>query len=409
MDLGDIKVKSKEDIDAFLESLSDENLSADRLKEIADATEFVAGEGGVTFACPACGADVEASATECPQCGSTFAETGEVGCPNCGATVTPESTSCRECQATFGPGTAKGPPRKKSGPNLRGLLAEAKKARAAAATEGETVTDLKALRQELPRLVGEVKPMLLIGRNMGIDLAAARTLINDAVAKGKSHDIENAVRLVHEAKRTLHTAFTAEIVRLIEAPLASLSKGEAGAAEKDVETALQEVLTRLRDGEYEEAHHKARGMMLTFPATTAAGSTRTAATQAVTASEGLFKDCEALGIVDPTGNAYLADARAALAGGKNDEAARLAGKAREALLRRLPSLLDDEMRAARDRLIALKERGGDITKGIGRLKAASLHLKRKDFAGAAQDLRQFREQMRGSEFKGKDSLKGPKG
>lgn len=406
-DADGIKLGSKEEVDAFLDSLGEEG-AAEKLHDIA--TE-VPGSEGISFACPACAADVDAGATACPSCGSTFADTGEVGCPSCGATVTPDATACEECGASFGTGTARGPPRRKKGPNLRPLLAEAKRARAAAAAVVAVPGDRQALFRELPKLVGEVKPMLLVGKQIGLDLVGTRTLINDAITKGKAREIEDAVRLVIDAKRSLHAAFTAEILRLVEAPVASLAAGETGAAEPAVEGALKETLELLRDGEYEASYGKARSVVQDFPASASAGPTRKAASQSVADTEAMFRDCEALGVSDPTGSAYLADAHTSLAEGENDEAARLAGKARDALIRRLPALLGDEMKSARDRLIGLKERGGDIARGIGRLKNASLHLRRKDYAAAARDLRQFREDMRapGGERPKGGAPKGPKG
>ena len=392
LDVDRIKVKSKEEIDAFLESLGDDQ-AGDRLKEIASVTEFGApGTGTVTFECPACGADVEAIASECPSCGSTFAPGGEAGCPQCGANLPLDAAACPSCGTEFAPGAPR-PSRRPGGPNLRPLLQQAREARAAAATS-PVITDKKALYRELPKLVSEVKPMLLVGKDLGIDLAAPRGLINDAIARGKSREIEEAVRLVQEAKRTLHAAFTDAVARLLEIPIASLAAGDTGSATREVEAAVREALTLLRDGDYPGSHARAQGVVKNFPATATRGSSRSAASLALSGSEALLQDCEFLDIVDASANAYHADAQKAFKENRNDEAARLAAKAREAIGRNLPRLLDEEMRSARDRLLSLRERGGDITRGIGLLKEASLNLRRKAFGAAARDLRLFREDLR---------------
>lgn len=394
LDLDRIKVRSKEDIDAFLRSLSDErgNVDAEKLKEIARSTEFggTGEKGAVVFECPACGAEVDAAAAKCPSCGAVFMEGTEVGCPSCGATVPADATSCPECGTVF---TApKAPePLKKVGPDLRPALEAARAARAHAAETPE-VHDRKALYKELPKLVGEVKPMLLVGRELGIDMVDGKKLINDAIAFGKSRDIEKAVSLVREAKRSLHAAFTDAVVRLLEGPTATLANGEAGAAEADISAGLTEAIQLLRDGDYREAHQtaKAVGARSSGGAPVPPGA---AASQAISATESALRDAEVLGVAPRDAASLLGEARSALSSGRSGEAARAATRARDALLRSLPPILAAQMKSARDQLLNIRAKGGDLTRPIGLLKQASIHQKRQEYESALRYLRLFHDEI----------------
>ena len=58
----------------------------------------------------------------------------------------------------------------------------------------------------------------------------------------------------------------------------------------------------------------------------------------------------------------------------------------------LPDFLNDEMKRARNKLLDLKMRGGDLTRPIGLLKQASIHLKREEYADGMRFVRQFRRE-----------------
>ena len=76
-----------------------------------------------------------------------------------------------------------------------------------------------------------------------------------------------------------------------------------------------------------------------------------------------------------------------------DQAAGLAVQARQALLKTLPEVLQKEMKRARNALLDMKVRGGDLTKPVGLLKQASIHLKREEYADAARFVRLFRDEV----------------
>jgi hypothetical protein len=65
-------------------------------------------------------------------------------------------------------------------------------------------------------------------------------------------------------------------------------------------------------------------------------------------------------------------------------------------LKQLPKHLDKEMKKARDMLLEMKVGGGDLTKPIGILKQASIHLKREEYADAVHYVKLFREEVKSS-------------
>ena len=51
------------------------------------------------------------------------------------------------------------------------------------------------------------------------------------------------------------------------------------------------------------------------------------------------------------------------------------------------------MKKARDMLLEMKVGGGDLTKPIGILKQASIHLKREEYADAVHYVKLFRDEV----------------
>ncbi|MEK6838426.1 MAG: hypothetical protein AABY08_01640, partial [Candidatus Thermoplasmatota archaeon] len=88
-------------------------------------------------------------------------------------------------------------------------------------------TDRRVLYKELPRLVNEVKPMLLSAKQVGVEIEEPKRLINDAIAAGKRREIELAVRLVADAKSNLETAFTVHIAGQIQTLLGEVERAKA--------------------------------------------------------------------------------------------------------------------------------------------------------------------------------------
>src|SRR5207249_8550165 len=50
--------------------------------------------------------------------------------------------------------------------------------------------DRKLLYRELPKLVNEVKPLLVSAKRIGLEIDEGKRIINDAIQAGKGRDIE---------------------------------------------------------------------------------------------------------------------------------------------------------------------------------------------------------------------------
>src|SRR2546425_3285964 len=236
-DLEERQIPSSASIDDLLDSISDgKEMKGDFFETIKRAGKNGAASDDVLaepargprasvpgvssgFECPVCGTAVATDARTCPSCGAEFAEevAEEFECPACGASVEASATTCPSCGVTFAteeepeaaPKTrtvvaGKPAPRAPVPPETRppvppearesGLRKRLERAKAvrAATPPSASPADRRALYKELPRLVNEVKPMLLSARKVGVDIEEPKRLINDAIAAGEQEGRERA-------------------------------------------------------------------------------------------------------------------------------------------------------------------------------------------------------------------------
>ena len=360
----------------------------------------------VTFECPVCGTEVAADARACPSCGAEFTEepVEQFECPSCGATVAASATECPSCGVAFASdeeAAPKAPPpgglRLPQAPAaaevreivLRDRLERARSARASE-SQGAPPADRRTLYKELPRLVNDVKPMLLSARKVGVDIEGPKRLINDAIAAGKRREIDRAVALVSQSKTSLEQSFTQQISSRVESLIGEIEKAKAGGSGvRAIETLLLESLERLEAGDFVASSDRVNSAREEFEKV-AGGYHR--AKEALRASEGLAEDGRVFNLDVRDADRYIRQGREALGRREYDSATQLADQAKGAIMRVLPDFLNEEMRRARNKLLDLKMRGGDLTRPIGILKQASIHLKREEYGDAMRFVRQFRRE-----------------
>src|SRR3989475_592186 len=114
--------------------------------------------------------------------------------------------------------------------------------------------DRKLLYRELPKLVNEVKPLLVSAKRIGLEIEEGKRIINDAIQAGKRRDIERAVTLIADARRTLDVAFVDLISAQNDASLQQMRAAQGDAGVQAATPKLQEALGRLAAG----AHAAAR-------------------------------------------------------------------------------------------------------------------------------------------------------
>ncbi len=387
-------------------------------------------EAGVEFECPNCGARVAANAKMCPGCGAEFAEEAveQFECPLCNAIVDSEATSCPNCGVAFAEEAAPAPPAKpapvatppkpafrpasaavtvvdqiqvptappasRAGPGRVGAspmerlwsIVEARRV-----PQEDDGLDKAALYRELPRLVNEVKPLLLTAKKVGVDIGGEKDLISEAIAHGKKRDVEKAVALIRKARFQLENSFTSQIAKRIEGVL--LEAERARAAGGDIGAIIRmcnEAIGSLEARDYGTAGDRVRSAKEEFEARSGGYAK---AKQELGAVKDLLADAKRVGLSLREVDTYLSRGDAAMTAKNFDQAAGYAVQARQALLKALPDVLSKEMKKARNALLDMKVKGGDLTKPVGLLKQASIHMKREEYADAVKFVRMFRDEV----------------
>lgn len=441
-DMEKVRVGNGKNIDELLASIAEgKEVKADIFEDIKNISKngsSVAAEGemkdeeapATVFECPVCGAQVEASANLCPSCGAQFAEEAPADkfeCPLCGASVDASATKCPNCGVEFegeeeaaedvlqqeaeaaeripAPGEAEevlraraAQPRAPSvsmgapAGNFRQRI-DTLRARTAR-TQSLKGMDRKALYKELPRIVSEVKPLLLSAKKIGVNIENSKQLINEAIASGKKREMEKAVELVSAAKADLEKSFTDELADQIDSLLVEIEKARAtGTAVSSIEQIVDEAIGLLEVGAYQEVSDKIALAKMEF-ASKAGGYYK--AKEAIQAVDILLEDSNILDVDFPEAKKALSRAKDALDKKRWDQSELEASKAREYVMKELPKYLDKEMKRARNMLLDMKVKGGDLTKPIGILKQASIHLKREEYEDAIHYVKLFRQEVNGA-------------
>ena len=399
--------------------------SGDVLAETkASVAAETAKELGEQFLCPVCETLVAADATVCPSCGAEFSEGGatEYECPVCKASVPADTDRCPSCGVRFAPDvpvTAEAPTR---GGRVEASAIET--ARPAAplvsiATERVPLAkaprtplqnridqlrrtrreaerripsgDRKLLYRELPRLVNEVKPLLVSAKRIGLEIEDGKRLINDAIQAGKGRDIERAVSLIADARRSLDIAFADFIGGRIDTVIQELraAKGEAGV--QVATPKLSEAVGRLEAGDYDVAWDLYQAALGTFHLE---ARDFHEARKIVDDGDRLARDVRAMGMELHDVERLLRQARESLERRDVGGALRFGKQARDRMKRDVPAFVQDEMRKARNELLDLKVQGNDLAKPIGILKDASANVKQEAWGDALRQIREFRKAIK---------------
>ncbi len=445
LDVDKIEISDEKAIDDILSSIVGKDESSKLLEDIRsigeesemskegaeeiplvtpDMPEEPAVEEGETFECPSCGSAVGADETSCPSCGVEFEDEGllEFECPVCNAPVSASATSCDNCGVKFEAAEeepteepevtapppiapddevelviekkpepvkeAPAPPKEKVPTLSERLLAERKEKLEKSPPESMKGKDLYKV---LPALVNDIKPILAIAKKHGINIGKSKELISQAVASNKAGDTEKAVDIIQEARISLDDSLTMEIANDIEAFVQEIKDAkEVGCEVAGSEELVREAITALREEDYEVAISDLDAAINELQRS--AGSYREA-TQSLEEASQLIKDAEALGLDIKESVELLAEGREALKRKGWETAALFAKRAKENVSKTLPDVLMDEMKKAKDSLLDLKMRGGDLRKPMGIYKQASIAMKKEEYSEALRYLRSLRAEV----------------
>ncbi|MEK6988484.1 MAG: zinc ribbon domain-containing protein [Candidatus Thermoplasmatota archaeon] len=377
------------------------------------------------FLCPVCNTVVHGSDTVCPGCGAEFSEgeSTEYECPVCKAAVPSDAGQCPSCGVHFAseegatPATEESappphleeepimereppkpvaPPRapaslitvasspKPSRIGFRPRLQAVRESRRSAEPDLPQ-GDPKLIARELPKLVNDVKPLLVSAKRIGLDIEAGKRFINDAVQAGKRRDIAKAVRFIADARKSLDVAFVEFIGGRMETFATELDKAQASAASPPRQY-LDDALAKLEKRDYGGAWDTLQSATQAF---------QSQAKEYNEARNVLDSDARLLGEVRSLGmdvreiDRLSKQGRDAMDRKDFQGALRLAKQAHDRLLRDVPSFMQKQMHEARNTLLDLKIRGGDLSKPVGIVKEASLAEKNEDWLEAIRFVKEF--------------------
>ncbi len=369
------------------------------------------------FICPVCESYVDANATVCPGCGAQFAEgdAAEFECPMCRSIVSAEANSCPECGVVFAMETEKGPEAQpaagaKPPPERAALgssapprapipsatqLALADRLLAVRTARREERTELptgdrKLMYRALPKLVNEVKALLLSAKGMGLGIEKEKRVINEAIAAGKRRNIERAVSVIDNAKRALTMACTEFIANEIESFVREVNSAGTDIGDTDIEQRLEEAVNRLEAGNYDGAWERYLQATKGFRAQ---AHDYVRAREKLESDRRLVADLKGMGVDVGDVERLLVRARDAMKRRDQTTAVETLNQVRRRLAEDLPGFVQDEMRKARNTLLELKVRGADLSKPIGILKVASVHAKKEEWREAIRYLKEFLKEM----------------
>ena len=345
--------------------------------------EFSEGEA-TEYECPMCKAAVPADADQCPSCGVRFAT--EEAPASAGS---PEHAAAARAAPSESASTAEGPPvgalQLRMGPKIDALRDDVR-----AQSRDLPFGDRKLIARELPRLVNQVKPLLVSARTIGVGIEEGKRLINGAVEAGKRKEMERAVKLIAEARHSLDVAFVDFIGGRIKALASELEAAGPSDAATLARPDLQEAFSRLSAQDYEAAWESLQKAKHTFQSQ---AKEYTEGRKILEATERLSAEVRTLGLDPKEVDRLLRQSRDAAQRRDLPGSLRLAKQAQERLLQVVPDFVQSEMRDARDTLLDLKMRGGDLSKPVGILKEASGHVKNQEWSEAIRFLKEFQKEV----------------
>ncbi|HXZ24214.1 MAG TPA: zinc ribbon domain-containing protein [Methanomassiliicoccales archaeon] len=354
------------------------------------------GNGAFEFDCPECGHHIVGEVTKCPNCGVEFVieEVSEETCPSCGKPLPATATRCESCGAEFEVITETVPSDAKSEAGASAGAPSPSVDQSASAPSAEEIkaNEEAELRHHFPELVAEVKPLLTLARDNGIDASEGRRLIDKAVRSGKSSDVRAAVGYVQECKRSITSAINGrldkdteyleklvDVAKSMNSNPAAISDAIAQIRTERDAGNLEGALRRTVDGK--KAAEKLTGRYIE-------------AHELSDQLESLIQGGERFYVDVREARRLLTEARDAGDHGDWSMMSILAIKGREEILKTLPDVINIELKKARSQLLDAKAEGKDVALLIKVLKEAGTAAKQEKYEDALERLVEFKTEAK---------------
>ncbi len=357
------------------------------------------------FDCPECGTHIVGEVSKCPKCGVEFVieEVSEFLCQDCGTAVPGDSDKCPKCGAVFEVlVTSEGAPSPirepqaipTQTPRAEAVIKEVSQsivAEPAPATVAETPQDIE-MRKQFPLLVEEVKPLLALAADYGIDVAEGRRYIDKAVKAGRQRDVVSAVRFVKDCLESVKLAIDERINRDVEylEKLAEMAK-KSGSDPAAIIDAIMNVKAKMEAGD--PAGALTEGKIGRTEAERTTGK-YVEANEICDTLERLIQNSERFYIDVRNARKLLNEARDAGQHGDWSMMGILARKGREELYGSLPEVMKGELKKAKGVLLDAKAEGRDVSALVKILKDAGVAFKRGNQEDALERLIEFKTEAR---------------
>ncbi len=342
------------------------------------------------FICPSCNAEVSPGATLCPECGAEFGEVAieQFECPLCSTLVDSSATVCPKCGAEFEDEGVEKEVLVEENEEIS--MIEEKIIKPLEKEEIKEEMDEGSLYKQLPVVVSEIKPLLLIAKNSGIKISRSKELIDSAISAGRKKNVKMAIRLVKESKKEVEKSLHKHISNEIALIRSEIRGGrEMDADLKSIYGLTKICESSLREKKYAEAvkqiHDAKRGFDELF------GDYRKIK-YLLDSTEELIKDAEGLNLDLSEVKGIYNECRDALKRKEWEKALSLAEKNRERLIKILLPRLSDEIKKSRALLVEAKTEMKDITKLVGLLKQTSVAMRREDYPRALRYIMIFNKE-----------------
>jgi len=355
--------------------------------------------GELEFDCPECGTHIVGEVPKCPKCGVEFVieEISEFECPECKTTVPGDSTKCPKCGTIFEVEVTSESSEAQEASSAVSMSAAAPAApevgplESVPAVPAETPEEAE-LRKQFPLLVEEVKPLLSLASDYGIDASEGRRYIDKAVRVGRQRDVVSAVKFVKQCLESVKFAIDERIARDLDYldKLAEIAK-KTGSDPVAISQAIVNVKARNEVGDVAGALAEAKAGRTEAERIT---GKYVEANEICDAFERLIQNSERFYIDVRDARNLLNEARDAGQHGDWSMMGILARKGREELAASLPEVIKGELKKAKGTLLDAKAEGKEVSALVKILKDAGVAFKRGDQEESLERLIEFKTEAK---------------
>ncbi|MBS3817755.1 MAG: hypothetical protein KGY76_09365, partial [Candidatus Thermoplasmatota archaeon] len=248
--------------------------------------------------------------------------------------------------------------------------------------------DKKDLFKKVQKKIPEMKSLLNTAKDFDVEVEGGKNLINEALKKTKQNDYEEAIDSLEQCRVFFQTKLDknidteienikkktdADVTEIIEDIEEYREKGEyekvAGLIEKGKEKKEEETEEELEEEPAEEIDEEFFEI------------------------KEIIEEAEGLDLKFPKGEHLLDEAKKEWGKGNRDQARENIEKAKNEVSSRLPGIIENEIKGAKEELKKTKVQGANISKPVELLKKTNRALKEGDLQQSFESFKSFKKKM----------------